>query len=205
MKNKLSTGLLVLVAVISLGACSVAGADDADDRPRHSRSGEPAQEPEIANDPGEQPQTTAADASLNAQADPSEGSEFDSANPLAGIRDQVAKAAPDPQTGRQGPPDGTQMWGRDGCLWTVVQGYWLQTGACAVPDVSNQTIYYLYPFGSVPALTWFAEVSVDPALTANGAYFVYYLSGGTNWLRCHTDCTNITNYEVFVVNRGWWT
>jgi len=101
-------------------------------------------------------------------------------------------------------PDGTLQWSEDGCLWGVAQGYWVATGTCYVPDVNNVPVVYLYPMGTDPTQTWYQEVSIDPTVTQNGVYYVFFIKGLPYWNRCHTDCNNITNYEIFD-GTYWWT
>lgn len=196
--------MVLALSTVALTACAGTANEKAQDGPATADTG--ALGHVIAKTSKAQPKTTAADKALTTETEPTKSSEFDAADPLAGLVGEGTNGTPDVKAIKENiPADGTQSWGQDGCLWVVVQGYWLQSGVCGVPDANgNRSIYYLYPFGTDPGQSWFAEVSIDPALTVNGSYFVYFPKGSSSWVRCHTDCSNIANFEIYA-GQGWWT
>ena len=130
---------------------------------------------------------------------------IDADNPLLSL-DENWSAEEDPtQLTQTAPPDGTITWGADDCVWIVAEGYWIPTWICRVPDANGDpNIFFFYPRGTDPITSWVHKVYTDPAVTANGGYYVFWPKGGTNWERCAGTCT-IAETEVLNADGTWWT
>lgn len=97
----------------------------------------------------------------------------------------------------QAPQEGQTVWGQDNCLWTVVQGYWVQGSMCRSPDTQKADLWYYYNLGTQPS-QWWQVNDVSAAQTGNGTYYVFFNRGAKNWGRCIvSQCANANSMEIY--------
>jgi hypothetical protein len=207
--------LAAVLCLFLLAACSNETKAEA---PSRTESSSAAQQPSAPTDsPSESP-------SESPPASPSEGVTAEDAAPAVEAEDLEPKSSEasdgwsldsklaqdvgqvdTSQVQQSLPPEGTTVWGEDGCLWQVTQGYWMKNWMCRVPDANGAAnIWFIYPAGTDPQESWIEEITDDPAITGNGTYTVFYVKNTTHWMRCTTACADQNTWEVYDGGR-WYT